>query len=104
MSKEGQRYFGVSRFREWTAKLLVVKKQPRQESQSGGVNDRELQQVETQNANLLKTANIDNVASSLAAMILADSLRKGNSVEIPSLGITITKSDLGEGESTKPSI
>lgn len=41
-----------------------------------------------------RRAVFSSVASSLAAMELEESVRKGNSIEIPSLGICITKEAL----------
>lgn len=43
-----------------------------------------------------------SVASTLAAMLIFDSIREGNEFEIPSLGITITKEDLQDPDEELP--
>lgn len=102
MTREGQKQFGVSRFREWAAKLQVVKKQATQEAPSSGNSNTDFSQEEKRTDNPLPIPT-RSVGSTLAAMLIFDNVREGNEVEIPSLGITLTKDDLGEEGSKNPS-
>jgi len=110
MSKEGQKHFEVSRFREWASKLHVVKRQPIDEPCSEAINTPAHYQKDwkesdkpllTRRPLISSEGGSKSVSPDLAAMILVDGLREGYEYEIPSLGITFTKENLGEGYSTK---
>ncbi len=48
----------------------------------------------TKEASSLPASDVQSVASTLAAMFIADTVNKGKTVAIPSLGVTIDKGDL----------
>jgi hypothetical protein len=58
---------------------------------------------ETTNRNEIvkpRETTVSSVASNLAGLLLEESVRKGKSIEIPSLGITLTKEELRKPSKT----